>query len=59
MKDFIETGVKEECRTENIFYIRRKVKITVLSICFNELGNKLQIISKEIIKITTGIENNL
>ena len=33
-------------------------KITVLSIHFNELENKLQIIRrKEIIKITTGIEN--
>lgn len=35
----------------------KKVKITVIIICFNELGNKLKIISREIIKITTGIEN--
>lgn len=58
MKNIIETGVNEECRAENLFYVGRKVKITVLSIHFNELENKLQIIrSKEIIKITTGIEN--
>ena len=40
------------------FMNEERSKITVLSIHFNELENKLQIIrSKEIIKITTGIEN--
>ena len=42
------------------FMYEERSKITVLSIHFNELENKLQIIrSKEIIKITTGIETNL